>query len=140
MIIPIVDDILKGLPENSNLRARVMNLVSEIADLKQSIASLKDDLREKDIQIATLQSENQRLTRKDEDPISTVLEIADYLKGIIPDFTDVLIRFDSIAKDINCTPTDISESFAAAAEKASIDILDRTDTRANCRRRFVGFA
>jgi hypothetical protein len=139
MPIPIIDDILKGLPENSNLRARVTDLVSQIADRDQLNASLKDDLRQSNIKIATLQRENQQLTHVDEDPASTVLEIADYLRRIIPNFTDVLVRFDSVAKELSRTPVDIANNFPAAAEKANINIIDSTNTRANCRKRIVVF-
>jgi regulator of replication initiation timing len=51
----LFDDIIKALPENTILRERARLLVEENESLKQEVASLKDDLREKNVKIAALQ-------------------------------------------------------------------------------------
>lgn len=52
----LFDDIIKALPENTILRERARLLVEENESLKQEVATLKDDLREKDVKIAAPES------------------------------------------------------------------------------------
>jgi transposase len=51
----LIDDILKGLPENALLRAQMRELADKYAALETENAILKDDIRK-------LQAENKRLT------------------------------------------------------------------------------
>jgi predicted nuclease with TOPRIM domain len=54
----LIDDILKGLPENALLRAQMRELADKYAALETENAILKDDIRK-------LQAENERLTAVD---------------------------------------------------------------------------
>lgn len=51
----LFDDIIKAIPENTNLRIRIGELKTKVDLLESENASFKDDLREKDVQIAALQ-------------------------------------------------------------------------------------
>jgi hypothetical protein len=54
----LIDDILKGLPENALLRAQMRELADKYAALEMENAILKDDVRK-------LQAENKRLSETD---------------------------------------------------------------------------
>ena len=55
--IPLLDDVLKGLPDNARLRGDVIAYAKRIEELESEIASLKDDKRE-------LQAANKRLNER----------------------------------------------------------------------------
>ena len=61
----LFDDIIKALPENTILRERARLLVEENESLKQEVAALKDDHREKDVKIAALQKVVDQFTQVD---------------------------------------------------------------------------
>jgi predicted nuclease with TOPRIM domain len=74
----LFDDILKGLPENAVLRAKVSEAKEENASLKQENAALKDDLRQAKAEIVKLKDEIQRLTHEDT-PDEAEVKILTYL-------------------------------------------------------------
>lgn len=56
----LFDDIIKGLPENTLLRAKVREAEAENDSLKQENASLKDDLRHAKAEIVELKKQIER--------------------------------------------------------------------------------
>jgi predicted nuclease with TOPRIM domain len=62
----IIDDIIKGLPENSNLRDRVRVLGDENESLKTENAILKDEKRKLEGEVVRLKDEIKRLTHTDD--------------------------------------------------------------------------
>jgi regulator of replication initiation timing len=76
----LFDDILKGLPENAVLRAKVSEAKEENASLKQENAFLKDDLRKAKAEIVKLKEEISRLTHTEtleENEVKILVWLAD---------------------------------------------------------------
>jgi|GEM_PF-3232222 DNA-binding MarR family transcriptional regulator len=67
----LINDILKGLPENSLLRAKAKDAATEIETLQAEVASLKDDKRDDAAKIANLQKQIDDLSHVDLDETDT---------------------------------------------------------------------
>ena len=76
------------------------------------------------------EAETQEMAGMSEQDI--ILEIADYLtKNIEPGRQRTLIRFEAVAKDRKLTVEEVSRNFVAGAEKADLEVTDKTEHRAS---------
>lgn len=62
----LFDDIIKALPENTNLRLRVRELIDQNESLKTEVAICKDSLRQANVKIAALQKVVDQFTHVDD--------------------------------------------------------------------------
>jgi len=93
----LFDDIIKALPENTILRERARILVEENESLKQEVASLKDDLHEKDVKIAALQKVVDQFTQPD-DLDETELGLLQTIANLEDAYGEVIASQSSLQK------------------------------------------
>jgi len=76
--IPLLDEVLKGLPDNARLRADVTAYAKRVEELEDEVASLKDDKRRLELENARLEAV---VENRESQPVLDDMEI-EFLKAI----------------------------------------------------------
>ena len=85
--IKIIDDILKGLPENARLRSQLGELRALVAQLQTEKESLQTELVEAGAEIQRLRPNRHSQNRLPDESEKMLILIANAPRGITPDLT-----------------------------------------------------